>query len=807
VTEGTLPIALSSLIGRHREIEALTKLLAGARMVTIVGSGGAGKTRLALAVAARASARFPDGVWWADLASLGEAELLPGVVASALDVPQSPGEDPMPVIARHIKQNVTLLVLDSCEHLVEESAELAERLLRSGPGVKVLATSREVIGASGERVYRVNGLDLPGPGDDPQASEAVQLFAERAGQTVAGLSLDPAQLESVARLCHRLDGIPLAIELAAARVGTLSIEEIAARLDDNPDLLRHPSRTAPARHQTLQATLEWSYRLLTPAEQVLFHRLSAFAGTFSLLAAEAVGRGGDIERTDVVSLLGSLVDKSLVQVADRGAEHRYRLLATVRQHGEAKLAASGELPAVFQAHARFYLGLAEQAGAGLEGPDQARWLDRLELEHENLRAVLQRELPAEPEVGGRLAGLLWPFWYRRGHYHEARSWLEQAARLSAEMSPDVRADVLAGAGFLAFLQCDYEVATQRLSQVRALREELDDQVGAAEALQRLGSIAREQGRYDEARRLHEASMAAWASLEEPAGVAASEDYLGFVAWLDGDFAGAAEHSARAAAYFKAAGRRQETASALINLGAAARYAGDAQAAAERLTEALTISRELGYTEGVAWALAELGAVTAASGGAGGGAGGAGTGGQEMLREALRIHFQLGDRWRVASVLEAIAATMAEAEPGTAATLLSVAGALRRHLGTPVPPAERPAVAAALAGAERAAGPGVFSRAWASGQSMSLPDAVELACQHASVRSAAAPARADGLGADLTERELAVLRLISQGLTNREIGTRLFISAGTAGVHVSNILRKLDVSSRVQAAGIARELGL
>ena len=201
-----------------------------------------------------------------------------------------------------------LVVLDSCEHLVGEAAELAERLLRAGPGIRVLATSREVIGVSGERVFRVGGLDLPERAGEPQASEAVQLFVERAGQSVTGLKLDPAELDAVARLCERLDGIPLAIELAAARVGTLSIDEIAARLDDNPDLLRHPSRTAPARHQTLQATLEWSYRLLAPAEQVLFHRLSAFAGTFSLLAAEAAGGGGEIDCREVVSLLGSLVD-------------------------------------------------------------------------------------------------------------------------------------------------------------------------------------------------------------------------------------------------------------------------------------------------------------------------------------------------------------------------------------------------------------------------------------------------------------------------------------------------------------------
>jgi DNA-binding CsgD family transcriptional regulator len=290
-------------------------------------------------------------------------------------------------------------------------------------------------------------------------------------------------------------------------------------------------------------------------------------------------------------------------------------------------------------------------------------------------------------------------------------------------------------------------------------------------------------------------MAIWAGLDEPAGVAASLDYLGFVAWLEGDFARASAHCSQAVAFFEAAGRHQETASALINLGVAERYAGDGQHAAERLTRALTISREIGYTEGIAWALAELGALT-------GGAEGAG-----MLREGLRTHVQLGDRWRIASVLEAIAGTMAGPEPGTAATLLSAAGELRQSLGTPVPPAERPAAEAARAAAERALEPVLFAKSWAAGETMSLADAVELASQRGDASPAPAPASEDGPGAGLTERELAVLRLISQGLTNREIGGRLFISPGTAGVHVSNILRKLGVSSRVQAAGIARDMGL
>jgi ATP/maltotriose-dependent transcriptional regulator MalT len=292
-------------------------------------------------------------------------------------------------------------------------------------------------------------------------------------------------------------------------------------------------------------------------------------------------------------------------------------------------------------------------------------------------------------------------------------------------------------------------------------------------------------------------MAVWVGLEEPAGVAASLDYLGFVAWLEGDFARASAHCAQALEYFEAAGRRQETASALINLGVATRYSGDTGRATQRLTRALAMSRELGYAEGVAWALAELGAMAAASGADGG----------QMLVESLRTHVQLGDRWRIASVMETIAGTLAGPEPTTATTLLGASDALRQDLGTPVPPAERPAVEFALAAAEQALEPALFAKSWSSGQAMRLPDAVELSCRSTGLRPDPAQQPPAGLGADLTEREIAVLRLISQSLTNREIGSRLFISAGTAGVHVSNILRKLGVTSRVQAAGIARDMGL
>ncbi|MGH9072687.1 MAG: LuxR C-terminal-related transcriptional regulator [Acidimicrobiales bacterium] len=795
--ESNLPVALTTLVVRKRELSALGRLLAATRLVTLVGTGGVGKTRLALAVAERSRGRFADGECWVDLTAVSGSGPVAPAVAVALRLPQAPGQDVVATLADYFDQRAALLVLDNCEQVVEECACLVGSLLGASPGLRVLATSREVLGVPAEAVFRVGGLHLPAEEAGRVGGEAVQLFVERARAVAPDLVQDQQLLRSVARLCRQLDGLPLAIELAAARVGLLSVAEIADRLEPDSSLLRHPGRAAAPRHRTLQATFDWSYRLLSPDEQVLFRRLSVFQPSFSLVATEAIGTRGQILHKDVVDLLAGLVDKSLVQVTGRGSEYRYALLATVRQYGQEKLAASGEAEVVRQAHARFYTDLAEQAKAGLDGPDQAHWLERLEIEHDNLREALQA-LSQAPEEAGHLTATLWPFWYLRGHYHEARAWLERAISLADRMSPAVRAETLMGAGVLAFLQCDYELAAHRLSSARSLFQQEGDRAGVAASLQRLGSIAREQARYGDARRLHEASRAIWAELGDPAGVARSESYLGFVAWLEGDFGRALPLCARAVSYFRGAGRRQETAAALVNLGMASWHRGDEAPGLSLLEEALAISRDIGYLEGVAWALHGLGTITwprrpdAAA----------------WLAEALSTHLHLGDRWRVASVLETIAgAVLAGRDPEEAARLLGAAEALREALGTPLPLAERPDHDRAVSALRGSLGDG-FAPAWARGRATALDQAVETASQLLAGPAPGPPVPCtDVVGYGLTEREQEVLRLVTKGLTNREIGRQLHISSGTAGVHVSNILRKLAVRSRVQAAGVGHRLGL
>jgi len=808
---GNFPSTLTNLVGRQRELRELDALLRRTRMLTLTGTGGSGKTRLSLALAEVSRGRFRHGAWWVDLSNVTSGEFIAGAVASALDIAQSPGRDTAAGIVRHLQTRAALLIFDNCEQVAGGCAGLLQLLLTACPDVNVIATSREVLGVPGEVVFPVAGLRVPARDDDTTA-DAVELFIERARAMTPGFTVGAANRKAVVRLCRQLDGLPLAIELAAARAGILGVAEISRRLSTGPGILRNPSRGAPDRHQTLRATLDWSYRLLAGHEQILFRRLSCFSGSFTLRAAETVVAGGGIEADAVADLIATLADKSLVLAAEQNGDHRYRMLETIRQYSASQLAASGEEPMVYAAHAAYYLRLAERAHAGLEGVEQAHWLSRLELEHDNLRAVLRRAMPGDGRRPGaddvptaaRIAALLWPFWYRRGYYDEARSWLERAstAALGEPVATPVKAAALTGAGVIAFLQCDYAVATERLTKARALFEEGDDRAGLAGTLQRLGSIAREEGRYSDARRLHEESMAIWAELGDAAGVAASQDYLGFVAWLAGDMTSADDLCGRAADAFRAAGLRQETAAAMINQGVAAHFGGDPERGAALLHAGLDISMRLGYQEGIAWALHELSIIVAEDD--------QGTA-ADMLAESLETHAGLGDRWRVASVVETIAEIIvAPADASLAATLLGGSAALRKALGAPIPPAERPAHDACVRTLRESLGQRRLRGAWQRGLTMPLDELVELALQaigtvrNRSDQDYARATRLDEYG--LTEREREVLQLLSQGLTNRDIARELLISTGTAGVHVSSILRKLGVSSRVQAAGIANSSG-
>ena len=795
-----LPLELANFVGRKQEMAEVEELLAGTRLLTLTGPGGCGKTRLAMAVASDLIEKFKEGAWWVELAPLSDPSLVPQTVSQALGVREVPGYSFTEMVSKHLEPKETLLVLDNCEHLLAACAVLADALLRACPDLRILATSRQALGITGETAWIVPSLSLPDHLDlqaleDLESYDAIRLFVERAKSVVSGFEVTDVNAPTLARLCQRLDGMPLAIELAAARTRVLPVEQIAERLDDRFGLLTGGSRTALPRQQTLLATMEWSHDLLSQKERLLFRRLSVFAGGFSLDAAEAVCAGEGIEMDDVLDLLSRLADKSLVVVQERDGEARYQLLETIRQYGKEKLYKSGEAPVTQTRHSLFYLGLAEQAEPELTGTGQRAWLDRLEVELDNLRAALAWSLEGgEPEVGLRLAGALWWFCYLHGYYGEGREWLEGALEGGEDSPPPLRAKALNGTGVLAFLQCEYGLATARLEEGLALYRELGDERGVASALQTLGSIAREQGRYARAQALHGESLSLWRGLGDEWGIARSLNYLGFAAWLYEDHERAKSLCVEALSVYRELGDAEGIAWSLISLGAVAHYRGDFRQATALLEESLTLSREAGYREGIAWSLNQLGLVEQRRGDH--------ERAMALLMESLRVHRDLGDRWRAASVLEGLAGSARmRGQPERAARLLGAAEAVREAIGTPVPPCERADHDRNVSALRAAMGKKAFAQARAEGRALTLEQVL------AEPEEGPVDHPSSAYLAGLTAREVEVLRLVAEGFNDPQVAEKLYISRRTVHAHVRSIYHKLGVTSRTAATRFAVENGL
>lgn len=679
-----LPHQLTSFVGRDEELAQLAGLLADARLLTLTGPGGSGKSRLALEAAARARPDFPDGVCLVTLGQLSDAALLPRTVAAALGVAEKPGEPIEDVLVAHLSEERLLLVVDGCEHLLDASARLVWSLLASCPHLHVLATSREALGVQGEQVLDVPTLALPVDGTPAavRASDAGRLFVDRARVALPSFRLTEATAPLVAHTCRRLDGIPLALELAAARLRGLSLEEVSARLEDRFGLLTLGNRAAEARHSTLQGAMDWSYHLLDERHRALFARVSVFAGGFDVAAAEALAAGA-LPRGDVVDVLGRLVDKSLVVLEHRDAGGRYRLLETIRQYAGQRLEERAEAAAAREQHAACYLALAEEAEQRLQGPDQRRWLDRLEADHDNVRAALALLAEREDHVARlRVGAALWRYCYLRGHYQEGREWLESALRAVPSPPPLLGARALTGAGALAFYQCDYDEAEQRCQAALRLYRELDDSRGTGIVLTLLGSVARERGDRVAALDRYRESHAAFTALDDAWGAGNALQLSGFVSWLHGGHDEAAALSGEALLVFRALGDDERAAWAELDLGAAAYYRGDVEGGSRLLTESLALFERVEFKEGVAWALNLLGLVAHSLGDHATAA--------ERLERSLAIHRELGDRWRACSVMEALAAVAcARGDSRAGAALMGGAAGLRDLIGTPVPPVEAP----------------------------------------------------------------------------------------------------------------------
>jgi predicted ATPase/DNA-binding CsgD family transcriptional regulator len=894
-----LPVQLTSFVGRDAEMTQVRVLLADSRLVTLTGAGGVGKTRLALQVAASLLPDFRAGVWLVDLAPLTESTLVPVAVARALDLVDTPGRSTLATITSFIGERRALLVLDNCEHLLQACATLTEAVLRACPGLLILSTSREPLGAAGEATWQVPSLPH---------SAAVDLLTDRAGRARPGFVVTAENSEAIAEICRRLDGIPLAIELAAARLRAFSPAEIAAGLHDRFRLLTGGVRTAPRRQQTLRASVDWSHALLTEPERVLFQRLAVFAGGLDLEAAKAVSAGDRLQPDEVLDLLPLLVDKSLV-MAEEGSDGvtRYRLLETVRQYAAERLGDSAEADAVRARHRNHYSQLARRLDAA-EDVGRRRMIRWLEADIDNLRAAFHWSLEtSDHEAALRLASNLQPLWLGRCRMREGLAWFNAvlAARPSAEpISLEVRVRSLADAAVLA-MEADAPLDTTQAEEAVVLARQLGDDalvgralIGAGFAVGYLTEaaqpyfeeaivLARKAGdSWAVAQILGRQAFVAYASGDLVAARSAGEEGLVLADMVGNDHAsrqcrtwlGAALmrqgdlHRARslltgviaeadadrnpvskllgtallgeAAAYLgrpeearlaaeasiaianeightthKLAGYACLCISALasgngdalreasqagwqyarfrpelsvphhIYMADAELYAADLPAASRHADQAVAEAARLGMNGHRMYALLARARVAVATGES--------PQGQEDAYEALAVARSIESKIGIIDALDCLGALAHDSESRQkAARLLGAAGTLRRTTGYQHFQLYQADYHAAVARLRDALGDEAFSRAWDEGTTLSLDDAVRYA-QRGSRRSGRGRPGAGWMSLTPTERDVA--RLVAEGLANKDIATRLYVSPRTVQTHLTHIYGKLGVSSRVQLA--------
>lgn len=773
---GNIPSSLTTFVGRRRESTATKRLLAESRLVTLTGIGGVGKTRLAQQVASDLQRDFRDGAWLAELGELHDPELVPDAVAGMFGLHDHATSSPMDLLVEYLAGRELLLVLDNCEHLVDAAAKLVDIVLRECLGVRILTTGREALGVGGEAVVRVPPLPVPDPDSPPSLKalpryESVTLFVERARASYPDFVVTEENREVIARICHRLDGLPLPIELAAARVRVLSLEQILERLTDRYRLLTAGSRVAPSRQQTLRLSVDWSYDLCTPDEQRMWRRLSVFSGGFELDAAEGVcARADDSVRT--LDLVASLVDKSILTVDETDSVARYGMLETLRDYARERLDEAGETSWCRRLHRDWYLALAERAEAQWVGPRQVELVARLTRETANLRDALEfcAVTPGEGESGVRLANALFPFWFCRGTLGEGRHWFARMFAVSVEQPVPVRVAALCVAGQLAGMQQDFATGAELVRRAGRLADDIGDPVLVALVTQAAGRQALYRGDLGVAMDLLERASAPMRELSNPH----------WLVWV------------------------------LQALGLAAGTAGDIETAQACHEEVLSITQARGECEYRGRAMYLLSLTLWRRGDRERAA--------ALCLEALQLTPLVEDQFAGAGCLESLAWSAAASRRGERAAVLSgAAEAMRQAMG--LPPVLIPTMLGDHQECRRLCrsilGDRRFEVAFAKGASLDFHDAIDFALgrgdgagvSRAEMEAPTAPMRLvvpTGEPPALTRREREVADLVARGLTNRQIAETLVISQRTAEGHVERVLAKLGFGSRTQIAAWVAE---
>jgi predicted ATPase/DNA-binding CsgD family transcriptional regulator len=805
MTFTNLPVELTSFIGRERELAEVKQLVSTSSLITLTGAGGCGKTRLALRVAGQTSDRFEDGVWWVELAVLSDPTLLPQAVLQTLRLPEAPGRPSLDLLTDYFQAKHSLLILDNCEHIIDACARFVSHLLQTCPQLSLIVTSREALNIDGEVAWIVPSLQIPtnqslATISDVEKYDATQLFVVRASTISPDFALTKQNVDAVIKICQRLDGIPLAIELAAARIKVLQVEQIVERLDNALQLLTQGKRSAPSRHQTLRATMDWSYNLLSEAEKKLFQRLAVFAGGFTLEAAEAICAGDGVKPEDILEIVASLVSRSLLvlvewnkgsQAPSRGSL-RYRFLEPIRQYAREKLVEAGEEASISDRHLSYFHDWLQATEIRFYTTAQLIQLTNMDRELDNIRAALQWALKSQPLMALRVMSIfiLPGFWNVRGYTTEGRRWAEQALKQTElDLTPEtlgVRARALTGIAYLTMTQGDNQSASHLVAQAIPILRTQNDELGLARALFIQSAALSFLGQSSMARAAAEESFEIGSRLNDPFTLTISLSVMAGALFRVGEIATAQRFLQEALANSRRLDLTFPLSLSLWGAGMAALAQGNLKMARQYMEESLAHIRQIGDKHRINMIASDLAHILRRMG---------------NMREAEKLYVEAIHGWRdygqpgaIARCLECMAfIAIAEKRDKQSARWLGTAKMIREASHAEMIPPEQEEYQREISILRDRMDPVDFTSSWSEGKVLTLQQVI------AEVEQLPATPQAKIQAPNaLTPRELDVLRLLVQGLSDSQIAEKLVVSRRTVTTHLTTIYSKLGVNSRSAA---------